>query len=92
MRNEAGQEATEEMSAFKGVVNLFIVVRLYLSQRITCFHGQVRGGTGKWLQAAKSPSDSETAHETAPAARTLGVSPLFGEEGWGVGGGGYLNQ
>lgn len=37
MRNEVGQEATEEMSAFKGVVNLFIVVVLYVWQRGACF-------------------------------------------------------
>ncbi len=53
MRKKVGQEATEEMSAFKGVVNLFIVVRLYLSQRITCFQNGVRGNE-KWLQAVKS--------------------------------------
>lgn len=31
MRNEVGQEATEEMSAFKSVVNLFIIVLHYMS-------------------------------------------------------------
>ncbi|TNN88774.1 hypothetical protein EYF80_001106 [Liparis tanakae] len=35
VRNRVGQEATGEMSAFKGVVNLFIVVMLYLSRHIT---------------------------------------------------------
>lgn len=32
MRKKVGQEATEEMSALKGVVNLFIVVLLRLSR------------------------------------------------------------
>lgn len=42
MRKKVGQEATEEMSALKGVVNLFIVDLLYLSQRITRFQNGLR--------------------------------------------------
>lgn len=42
MRKKVGQEATEEMSALKGVVNLFIVVLLYLSPRITRFQNGLR--------------------------------------------------
>lgn len=44
MRNKVGQEATEEMSAFKGVVNLFIVVLLYLSRHIRAGWGGTRSG------------------------------------------------
>jgi len=60
MRNKVGQVATEEMSAFKGVVNLFIVVLLCVSQRVTYF----QGGERIPKRAAKSYL---TAHETVPS-------------------------
>lgn len=40
-RRKAGQEATEEMSASKGVVNVFIVSRRCLPRHFTCFHQRV---------------------------------------------------
>lgn len=74
MRKKVGQEATEEMSAFKGVVNLFIVVLLYLSQCVMLSKKTEREVTPNF----EFLSDRETANETALVARTHGVSTLFG--------------
>lgn len=56
MRNKVGQEVTEEMSAFKGVVNLFIVVLLYLSQHIKPSHRGLRRGRESDKAVKSSPS------------------------------------
>lgn len=74
MRKKVGQEATEEMSAFKGVVNLFIVVLLHLSRRATCSHEEER----EVAPSSEVLPDCGTAHETAAVARTRGAWPLFG--------------
>lgn len=77
MRNKVSQEATEEMSASKGVVNLFIVFLLDQSQNVTCSQNAAR------RQRSAAPSSevlfhSEKAHETPLVVRTVGASTPFG--------------
>lgn len=73
MRNKVGQEATEEMSAFKGVVNLCIVVLPHLSQHVTCFQGGPRTNP----ENTQVLSDCETAREKAPLVRIFGSDSFY---------------
>lgn len=73
MRNKVGQEATGEMSAFKGVVNLCIVVLPHLSQHVTCFQGGPRTNP----ENTQVLSDCETAREKAPLVRIFGSDSFY---------------
>lgn len=73
MRNKVGQEATGEMSAFKGVVNLFIVVLPHLSQHVRCFQGGPRTNP----ESTQVLSDCETAREKAPLVMIFGSDSFY---------------